>query len=318
MKKRILFVMMVLLGCAGQIKPVQAQTDAIEEEQGIIVSSTDEFYQAISRQVRDHKDVMYYDTYQGTLGADYQKILSEYEYYHNVDDLPESGSYLAYYLKHIEMVFYEGSFTEKRNLRIEVRLTYKYDKQDVDAYFQHMKELAAELKKESDYESVKAVHDYLIRNYDYDYLHQNYLDYEGYLTGKMVCQGYCMAAFILLAEMDIPVRIVVGASEDYEADSDHAWNVVKVDGYWYNMDVTWDDEGGYKPPDYRFFLKSDADFYKHTREGWYDYDREMALVSYSMPKTVTPGSLIPVAAVIVLVFVFVRNRVLNREKDNEM
>lgn len=319
MKKRILFVIMLFLGCAGFIKPVQAQDSSAKiDENSIIVSNTEEFYEALSLQIRDHKDNVSYYTYQGALGADYQKILDEYYYFHDVDNLPDSGSYLCHYLKNIEVVFYKGKFTGDCNLEIEVKVSYKYDKQEMDAYFQYMKELASKLKKKSDYESVKAVHDYLIRNYDYDHQYQNHLDYEGYLDGKMVCQGYCMAAFLLLAEMDIPVRIVVGASEDYEADSDHAWNVVKVDGYWYNMDVTWDDKGGNASPDYRFFLKSDLDFYKHTREGWYDYDREMALVSYSMPKSIGAVPLVIVVVAVVFTMVFLRKRAKKGEESEEI
>ena len=157
-----------------------------------------------------------------------------------------------------------GDFSGNHNRRIKVRLEYMYEKQDMDEYFRTMEEMANQLKRESDFESVKAVHDYLINNYDYDEQYKNYLDYEGYLNGTMVCQGYCMAAFLLLAEMDIPVRIVTGSSQDYQADANHAWNVVKVDGQWYNMDVTWDDKGGKKRPDYTFFLKSDTEFRKNV------------------------------------------------------
>lgn len=311
--------MMVCLGCACWIKPVQAQVRYAEEDENIVVvSNIEEFYEAISHQIKEHKAAVSYDTYQGSLGADYQRIIDEYYYFHNVENLPDSGSYLGNYLKHAEMEFCKGKFTGDHNLRIEVRLTYKYDKQEVNDYLQYMKELAAQLKKKSDYESVKAVHDYLIKNYDYDERYQNYLDYEGYLGGTMVCQGYCMAAFLLLAEMDIPVRIVVGASEDYEADSTHAWNVVKVDGQWYNMDVTWDDKGGKTPPDYTFFLKSDSDFYKHTREGWYDYDKEMAIVSYPMPSNTGVGILIFVIVAAVIVMVFVHKRLEKREESEEI
>lgn len=319
MKKSILFVMMVCLGCACWIKPVQAQVRYAEEDENIVVvSNIEEFYEALSLQIREHKDIVSYDTYQGKLGTDFQKIFDEYYFSHNVENLPDSGSYLGRYIKDGEMWFRYGDFTGNHNLRIEVSIDYKYDKQELDEYFEHMKELAAQLKGESDFESVKAVHDYLIKNYDYDEQHQNYLDYEGYLGGTMVCQGYCMAAFLLLSEMDIPVRIVVGASEDYEADSDHAWNVVKVDGQWYNMDVTWDDKGGKTPPDYTFFLKSDSDFYKHTREGWYDYDKEMAIVSYPMPNHTGVEILIFVMVAAVIVMVFVHKRLEKREENEEI
>ncbi|MGN0153453.1 MAG: transglutaminase domain-containing protein [Lachnospiraceae bacterium] len=265
--------------------PVQAQIHYAEEDETIvIVSNREEFFEAVCYQIREHKSVVTYDTYVNALGIDLQEAFNYFYYHHNANDLLNSGSYFGRYIKDGEVISQHGDFSGDHNFRIEVHLQYVYDKQEMDDYFQNMKELAAQLRGESDYESVKAVHDYLIRNYDYDDTCENYLDYEGYLNGTMVCQGYCMAAFLLLAEMDIPVRIVTGASQDYQADANHAWNVVKVDGKWYNMDVTWDDKGGNTRPDYTFFLKSDADFYKHTREGIYDYDKDMAIVSYSTPE----------------------------------
>ena len=73
------------------------------------------------------------------------------------------------------------------------------------------------------------------------------------------------------------------------------------------MDVTWDDSGWL--PDYTFFLKNDADFYKHTREGYYDYDKDMALSSYPVrdPKR-TIGGWIIFLVIIIDVAIIIRRR----------
>ena len=57
----------------------------------------------------------------------------------------------------------------------------------------------------------------------------------------------------------------------------HAWNLVRLDGEWYHIDITWDDAGGESAPvypsyvSYRHFLLSDAEMYRSDTErqkGW--------------------------------------------------
>ncbi|MCM1159328.1 MAG: hypothetical protein NC348_12660 [Clostridium sp.] len=280
-----LVIILFCLFCADRFNVLFVQAEiryADESENIVLISNQQEFYEAMGYQIREHKNTVYYDTYENAVGVDLQEAFDGYDYHHDKENLLNSGIYLCRYIKGGQMLSRYGHFSEGCNCRHEVTFEYKYGKKEMDEYFAAMREVAARIKGKSDFESVKAVHDYLIKNFDYDEHHENYLDYEGYLNGTMVCQGYCMAAFFLLAEMDIPVRIVTGSAEDYETDANHAWNVVNVDGKWYNMDVTWDDKGGWRPPDYTYFLKSDADFYRHTREGRYDYDKDMAIVSYPM------------------------------------
>ncbi len=60
----------------------------------------------------------------------------------------------------------------------------------------------------------------------------------GALAGKKaVCSGYARAAKLLLNRVGIECRLVSGMSKD----TGHMWNQVKIDGQWYNLDITWDD-----------------------------------------------------------------------------
>ena len=52
--------------------------------------------------------------------------------------------------------------------------------------------------------------------------------------GKSVCQGYACVYYALCRMLDLPVRIVTS--------SYHAWNIVELDGKWYNLDTTWDSD----------------------------------------------------------------------------
>ena len=64
--------------------------------------------------------------------------------------------------------------------------------------------------------------------------------------------SYALAFQRIMQEMKIPCMYVKG--------KDHAWNMVKLKGKWYFVDVTWDDSfGGYK-----YFLKGTSDFSGHN------------------------------------------------------
>lgn len=125
---------------------------------------------------------------------------------------------------------------------IFVKLIYKYSMTDVqmtiDSWLTSAKqELEAEwhISTLSDREKAKAVHDYLIKKFDYDTSEQNTDDYAGIQTGKMVCQGYALLYCKLLTILDIECKIVLS--------DNHSWNVVKLSNTWYQVDVSGDDLG---------------------------------------------------------------------------
>lgn len=113
----------------------------------------------------------------------------------------------------------------------------------------------------TDFEKEKYVHDYLIDNIIYDethYINQN--AYSALIDGRTVCAGYARAFQYVMQKLDIPCYYVVGV-----ADEDHAWNIVELDGEFYNVDVTWDDTEYGR---YDYFNKTDAEFQAdHTRTG---------------------------------------------------
>ena len=123
----------------------------------------------------------------------------------------------------------------------------------------------------SDWEKVAFVHDYVALHYDYD--HRAYIEEEkdnaiydayGMLTeGIGVCQAYSLLTRYLLRQLGVECECV---SSD---GLNHEWNIVKIDGHWYHMDVTWDDrddKGFYGQVSHEFFLSSDAHFYNGVSE----------------------------------------------------
>ena len=86
------------------------------------------------------------------------------------------------------------------------------------------------------------LHDWLIYNANYDYTYSRYTADGVLLHGTGVCDSYTRAYNLLLQQFGIE-------SKRLSSDAmDHAWNLVKIDGQWCHVDVTWDDpnEGGYE------------------------------------------------------------------------
>lgn len=153
--------------------------------------------------------------------------------------------------------------------------TFKYKvsvyKKNVKNRVKQVKNLAIS-KKMSDYEKVKAVHNWMIRNISYDY--KNYLKrtlpYKVYtvegalLDKKCVCQGYALAFKKLMDEYGVACVVVTGTA----GGGGHAWNMVRIGGKWYHIDVTWDDPitdgtGVNTKIYYTYFLKSTSYMNKH-------------------------------------------------------
>ena len=142
------------------------------------------------------------------------------------------------------------------------------------------------LSGENDVTKVKLLYEYICTHYTYDDTLTKFSAYDGLTTGSMVCQGYALLTYKVMWNAGIPCRIVTGTS----SGENHAWNIVKVDGRWYNIDTTWDaasEIGGVMNWD--FFLKNTTDFYDHTR--FYSYLTDayqeahpMAEKSISMPR----------------------------------
>ena len=61
--------------------------------------------------------------------------------------------------------------------------------------------------------------------------------YGATINEKAVCEGYARLFQYLCYLVGINSTIVVGTAQD----EPHAWNAVKIDDYWYHIDVTWDD-----------------------------------------------------------------------------
>lgn len=134
--------------------------------------------------------------------------------------------------------------------------------------------LMAEINgKASAYDKLLVIHDYLVYNCTFTmdesdpYTTTIYNAFKNGTSGQgsIQCAGYARTVQYLCDMAGIKCMTVTGINEK---GSSHAWNVVDVDGKWYNMDVTWDDPILEKTDvtnnGYAFFLATDSQILEIT------------------------------------------------------
>ena len=96
----------------------------------------------------------------------------------------------------------------------------------------------------TDEEIVLAYHEYLTSSVAYAYeaylsnslgSEHEYDMYGALVNHSVVCQGYAETMFYFLKRAGLPCAIASSKNIN------HAWNIVKIHGNWYHIDVTWDD-----------------------------------------------------------------------------
>ncbi|WP_026498605.1 transglutaminase domain-containing protein [Butyrivibrio sp. WCD2001] len=112
----------------------------------------------------------------------------------------------------------------------------------------------------SDYENEKYIHDYLADKLYYKFNPLDQSAYSSIVRDYTVCAGYAKAFQYLMQRLGVPTYLCVG----WGATERHGWNIIRLDGEYYNVDVTWDDQD---PTTYDYFNLSDSDNSMHTRTG---------------------------------------------------
>lgn len=142
-----------------------------------------------------------------------------------------------------------------------------------------IKEIVSKIpNNSSDYEKELYIHDYIIKNCKYaksilklwqehektnSYYSNNknnipyneqcriFTPYACLISNAAVCEGISKAFQMLCSRVGIDSRVIVG----FRGKEPHMWNLVKIDGEWYQIDVTWDENSDFK--EYTYFNLND-------------------------------------------------------------
>ena len=200
-----------------------------------------------------------------------------------------------FYLDYSKMVlFYESDFfgnnsayiekdSQEENYLIE-GFHSKEDIETAEKSINNVKEsvLSNISTVSSEYEKIKYIHDWIVKNTKYDetLARPNKNNIYGVLIERQAtCGGYALTLKYILNDLGIESIVIQGKGFRDGTSEYHAWNYVNVNGKWYAIDCTWDDpivEGVQeenKKIYYDYFLKNGKIFDDHARfETFYGTD----------------------------------------------
>ena len=231
------------------------------------VSSEKEFMDLLYEAQKEMVDYLYFETVDGYMiddGVSDDDAFWDHIYVETINRDPVVGAGSG---------FINEQFTQMGN---EYIWRYLYDDKEEIARMRSesqkkIDEVARTLNKtcSDDFSKVKAVNDFLCDSTYYPlsepYPMPTHMVYGAAIDNCAVCEGYAGAAKAILDQMGVDCMVEIG---ECTGGGNHVWNIVKVDGKWYQLDVTWNDENE-AGDRYLFFLVTD-DYMRESRS--WDYE----------------------------------------------
>ena len=184
-------------------------------------------------------------------------------------------------------IFYVGQEFRMTSgfMRREITPFYLYSPAETERIAAELNRKAEEITGEyindhqSEYDKVRVLHDYLKNTIEYDYSAVNAVRPNernmaeahnvvgALLRGKCVCEGFAKAMKFLCDKIGLECWVVTGKGNSSVGSGPHAWNIVKINGYYHHVDVTWDNQyaDSSEIPNYGYMNLSDEEMAKdHT------------------------------------------------------
>ena len=259
----------------GGYVPVQGETEQVDDKEAEKLKEQYTYGETGEGLTFDSEFYPYYDMLDGDQQALYRQVYANAMAVNGIFNPVKPVSqgqlknvFMAVFNDHPELFWldsaYRGKF-DRRGECVEIVLEFNRLIDDLDAakaafHAEAEKIIAQADRLGTDYEVEVFVHNALLDKIVYDLRAPlNQSAYSGMVNGKTVCAGYARSFQYLMMELGIPCYYCTG----YAGEA-HAWNIVKLDGEYYNADATWDDTD---PNTYDYFNKPDAEFNaNHRRE----------------------------------------------------
>lgn len=180
--------------------------------------------------------------------------------------VPTQGDYLYRHIKGLKFSCESEALSEGYLSTVTYTVTYRTTAQQEAQVDAKVAEILDRLNvyQKNDYQKILAIYNYLCSHVTTPVLTDS-LDYTAYgalVEERAVCQGVSSAFYRLALELDVDNRLISGKVGTIA----HGWNIVAIDGFYYNVDATKD--AGFQPETYRYFLKIDLP--DHIRDDTYD------------------------------------------------
>ncbi len=272
--KALLFALISAILCAALSSFVSAEREPYQ-------------YSGIRDKIKDYDGVffqLYDNVIHGAEIVDITKYRVQEKYLVNLFDDLLSSSPELYYLN--SRLTYSYTNVSGTNYVLRVKFSYnmtpKEMKEARKIYDREIKYIASLVDPSlSEVEKALWVYDYMIALYGYD---NDKIVYDAYrmMTGEEgVCRAYCLAYAAVLRELGMEC-IMVTSNEMV-----HAWNLVRIDGNWYHVDLTFDDPLNDRPgrTNHEYFLLSDEEISNREKGAHYNWNTSIVCdKSYSGPR----------------------------------
>lgn len=134
--------------------------------------------------------------------------------------------------------YYTGLKEKRTDSKMRIRVLGEGGEQTIGEMMQvALSEAVTE--EMTDYQKARALHDWICEHTTYDYTLTKFDAIDVFKEGQGVCEAYSRAYAALLTELNIENRLVHCALPG----GNHTINALKLDGKWYLVDCTNDDEG---------------------------------------------------------------------------
>ena len=274
------FVMLVMLAASVFAQSCFAEPEhnyAVRKDLSVYFSNSDDVICSIREAMkrRDWRVTITYRSHSDNTDDIPELIRDLMAFALDETDDPTEGDYIYHQYGGYELKFSSdrsGSrYTHNVSIYPEHYTTAEQEKQVAEAVNEIIESFGFD-ESTTDHEKVRAVYDFVRDHTDFDEVHEKNENYHLKVTafgaliyGRAVCQGYSVLMYRLLREVGIDARVITGTAQYPDGEEFHAWNIVRIDGEYYNIDVTWDDQEDSE----EYFLKSDGDFPFHIRDEQY-------------------------------------------------
>lgn len=179
------------------------------------------------------------------------------------DYFPDNYVVDGMFLKSVSISGYQSSSQTTYTLNVNYAKPADEVRRLIDLTYTELDSIDASLNLSAlpDEKRVEKVNDYLCSLADYPastpYSDESHTVYGCLIEKSCVCEGYAKTAKALLDRNGVEISYIRGTT----SGGNHGWNLVKLNGEWYHLDVTWNDAGGDRKT---FYLVTD-EFMRQSR-----------------------------------------------------
>lgn len=236
---------------SGVLRPYPDPTYLTEEEAAL---------RPLYNNLSEKEKAVYTAIYRGALKQE-DKIELPYE----IDGDTYSRLYCMLEKQEPELFWLGSSYYYSERVRTAQIISNETAAENYKNQAQELEEKADEImaglpQTVGDYEKALYIHDYIARSCVYEIGEEedgNSSAYSCLVKGEALCEGYAKAFDYLAERAGLECVVITGVTNDGE---NHAWNQVRIDGEWYNVDLTWDDTDNELEVVHTYFLQSDEVF----------------------------------------------------------